>query len=124
MTIFTDTDLDDFSALAVDLACKDTCEILREGSHSDDGEGGESNVTWPVFATVKCMLTDEGAQTPTEVVVAERLDGRTLQTVWLPRGTAVLKSDLLRINGQVYHIMDVSTNSYEVLKPVEVWRTY
>jgi hypothetical protein len=125
MTIFTDADLDAFSDFATDAALKDTCEILREGSHNDDGEGGQENIDWPVFATVKCMLTGETSRsTVTEAVVADRLDGRTLQTVWFPRGTAVLKSDLLRINGQEYHIIDISTDSYEVLKPISVWRKY
>jgi uncharacterized protein YabE (DUF348 family) len=123
MTIFTNADLDDFSALATDLALKDDCDILRETSHTDDSEGGESSVVWSTAATVKCMLTDD-SQTPTESVVAGRLDGRTLQKVWFPRGTDVRKTDRLRINGTTYHIMDASTNSYEVLKAVEVWREF
>lgn len=125
MTIFDDTDLQNFSDFATDAALKDTCEILQEVSSSDDGEGGEENIERSVVATVKCMLTDEFSRsTPSEVVVAERLDGKTLQTVWFPRGTTVLKSNLFRINGVLYHIVDVSIDSYEVLKPVTVWRTF
>jgi len=123
MTIFTDADLDDFSDLAVALGCKDDCDILEKTGSTDDGAGGKSNVVWSTVETVKCMLTDD-SQTPTETVVAGRLDGKTLQKAWLPRGTTVLKSNRLRINGAVYHIQDVSTNSYEVLKPVSVWREF
>jgi hypothetical protein len=124
MSVFSDADLDDYAALAEDLALKDTCEVLRDDGGDDDGSGGSENDDWPVFATVKCMLTYETV-TPTETTVAGRLDGKTLQTVWIKRGAVpgLLKSDLLRINGQKYHIQDVSTDSYEVLKPVSVWRT-
>lgn len=123
MTIFTDADLDDFSVLATELALKDDCEILGEVSSDDDGEGGTENDVWQVVETVKGILVDD-SQTPTESVVAGRLDGRTLQKVLLPRGTNVQKTNRLRINGTTYHIMDVSTNSYEVLKAVEVWREF
>jgi hypothetical protein len=126
MTIFSDADLDDFASLAEDLALKDTCEVLRDVSSDDDGEGGEENIDQQVVATVKCMLTNaSGRSMPTEQIVAGRLDGKTLQTIWFKRGAvSLLKSDLLRVNGNnKYHIMDVNEDSYEVLKPVNVWRT-
>lgn len=125
MSIFTDSDLQDFSDLATELALKDDCDILEETSSSDDGAGGESNVVWSTAETVKCMLTNQsGRSTPTETVVAGRLDGKTLQTIWLPRGTSVAKTNRLRVNGNVYHISDVNGDSYEVLKPVSVWREF
>jgi hypothetical protein len=122
MAIVSDADLDDFAALAVDLACKDSCEILRDDSSDSDGAGGYQNITWPVVATVACLISDAGRQ-PTEPIIAAKLDGKTFQTIMLPRGTDVRESDRLRINGTTtYHIIDVSTETYEVLKPVFVWR--
>lgn len=122
MAIFSDADLDDFADLAEDLALKDSCEILSETSSSDDGQGGEENITWSTTATVPCMVTDAGQAQPTETVVAARLDGKTLQIIWFKRGVAVTPTNRLQVSGQGYHILDVSTDTYEVLKPVWVWR--
>lgn len=124
MTIFTDADLDDFASLAEDLALKDTCEQLRDDGGDDDGEGGNENLSWPVIATVPCMLTRESVQSvPGESIIADRLDGKTIQRAWFKRGAlSLLKTDLLRINGDLYHIIDLDTESYEVLKPVSVWK--
>lgn len=123
MAIFTDADLDDFATLAEELALKDTCEQLRDDGGDDDGEGGKENITWPVIATVKCMLTRQSVHSiPTEIMIADRLEGKTLETAWVRRGALnLLKTDLLRINGNIYHIVDVDSDSYEVLKPVTVW---
>jgi hypothetical protein len=124
MSIFTDADLDVFAALAEDLALKDTCEQLRDDGGDDDGEGGKENINWPVIATAKCMLTRESVQSvPGESIIADRLDGKTIQRAWFKRGAlSLLKTDLLRINGDIYHIIDLDTESYEVLKPVSVWK--
>ena len=122
MSIFSDIDLDSFADLAEDLALKDSCEILSETSSSDDGQGGEENITWSVVATAPCMVTDAGQAQPTETVVAARLDGKTLQIIWLKRGVVVNPTNRLQVNGQGYHILDVSTDTYEILKPVWVWR--
>jgi hypothetical protein len=122
MAIFSDVDLDDFADLAEELALKDSCEILRDDSTDSDGSGGYQNITWPVVATVACLISDAGRQ-PTEPIIAAKLDGKTFQTIMLPRGTDVRESDRLRINGTTtYHIIDVSTETYEVLKSIFVWR--
>lgn len=122
--IFTDADLDALATLAEDLALKDTCDVLRDNGGSDDGEGGLENLDWPVLVTVNCMLTRESVQSvPGESIIADRLDGKTIQRVWFKRGAVdLLKTDLLRINGDLYHIIDLDTESYEVLKPVSVWK--
>jgi len=70
------------------------------------------------------MLTRQSVHSiPAEIMIADRLEGKTLETVWLKRGAlSLLKTDLLRINGDNYHIVDVDSTSYEVLKPITVWR--
>lgn len=121
MTLFTDADLADFGALAVDLALKDDCEILRETSESTDAGGGSSG-SETTFATVKCAVIDSG-QSPTEQVMAQQLEGRVIKQILLPRLTAIRKSDILRVSGTRYHIIDsLDPTSYEVLRRVSVWR--
>jgi hypothetical protein len=125
MAIISDVDLQVFSDLAVDLALKDSCEILRDTSTDSDDQGGYENIPWPTVATVACALVDVGAVASYRPTVeATRLQDRVYQTLLLPRGTGVLVGDRFRINSastyQSEGIQDPT--SYEVLRRVQVWR--
>nr|BBH90141.1 hypothetical protein KTC_48920 [Thermosporothrix sp. COM3]BBH90206.1 hypothetical protein KTC_49570 [Thermosporothrix sp. COM3]BBH90271.1 hypothetical protein KTC_50220 [Thermosporothrix sp. COM3] len=118
MTIISDEDLQAFSDLATELALKDMCDVLRE-TRTPDGQGG-TEITWTVVATVPCALIDSG-QSPQEVVIAERLQGKTLKRLLVPRLTDIRGADRLRINGITYKVIDLyDPTSYEVLRRVAV----
>lgn len=119
MSIFTDSDLADFGALAIDLAFKDSCEIMRATTVRDDQNGLDSGAwPWPVHETVPCVVIDDLA--PRLSVVAEQTTGRTTKDIMLPRLTDVILTDKLRINGtDLYDIVDLlDPISYEVVRRV------
>jgi hypothetical protein len=122
MTLFSDADLDGFSALAVELALKDDCDILEEVS-TPDGQGGQGEPTDQVVATVKCAVID--ASRVEEYMLAQKVSDKVFETILLPRGTQVSISNRLRVAGQTYHIEGVNDpTTYEVLRRVSVWREH
>jgi hypothetical protein len=128
MALFTDTDLQGFSDLAQDLALKDTCDILRETDGADDNSGGNSP-TWPAALTgIPCLVVD-GGRKPAEQLLAQKLVGKVMKTISLPRQTDVRGTDRISVtsgnsfNTAIYHIIDVEDpTTYEVLRRVSVWR--
>jgi hypothetical protein len=131
MAIFTDTDLQGFSDLAVLLACKDTCDILRETDGTDDGSGG-NNPSWPSALTgIPCLVVDGGSRSSQqpEQLLAMRMVGKVMKSIMLPRQTDVRGTDRISVtsgnsfNTATYHVVDIKEPStYEVLRQVVVWR--
>lgn len=128
MAIISDADLQGFSDLAVLLAFKDTCDILRETDGADDGSGGNLP-SWPIAYTgIPCLVVD-GGRKPAEALLAQRFVGKVMKTISLPRQTDVKGTDRISVtsgnsfNTAIYHIIDVEDpTTYEVLRRVSVWR--
>jgi hypothetical protein len=121
MALLSEEDLASFGELAVELAMKDTCEILRTSTASTDAGGGGTS-SEEIADTVPCALLDTGLS-PGEQLTAEQLEAKVYKLVLLPRLTNVRESDTLRIVGQRYHVIAVSDpTSYEVIRRVSVYR--
>lgn len=128
MAILDDTFLANMGTLAINLAAKDTCDILRN-PHTPDAQGGYSSTSsdWPAVATgLPCLVVD--SRFPAEQVVAEQLTDRMDKIISLPRLTDVQKTDRIKVyqtNGATtkYHVLGVvEPSTYEVLRRVVVTR--
>lgn len=121
MPILTDTDLQGFSDMAVDLALKDTCDILRERRIQQPSGG--STLSWdpPLATAVPCAIID--MRTPDDQVIGSQRVGEMRKIALLPRLTDCLANDRLRIAGVLYEVIDLfDPSSYEVLRRVLVRR--
>lgn len=124
MSIFSDSDLQDFSDLAQDLGMKDSCEVMRSVPTRDDQNGVDPGAwPWPVAHTTVCMVTD-GGLSPRTSVQADQTVGLITKLISLPRLTDVLRTDRLRVNStDVYTIIDLfDPTSYEVIRRVSAMR--
>lgn len=122
MGIISDADLDGFSDLAVELALKDDCDILRAPLTPNPAGGGQTRGAYAVAATVKAALIDAGSS-PRRTTIAEQHVGNTPKIILLPRHTDVRPDDRLAMLGEVYEIIDLyEPTTYEVLRRVGVNR--
>lgn len=121
MTILTDTDLQDLSDMATELALTDTGYILRE-TLVDDGQGGSSR-TWPVVFTSWCAVVDILFK-PLEPLVAEQVAGEEKKMLLFPRQTAIRGNDRVTVKGTTYRVIEpLDPTTYEVLRRVPCVRT-
>lgn len=99
----------------------DTCDILRE-TRVRVPSGG-STITYPVQHTgVPCAVV--GGANPQEQFIAGQEVGFILQFILLPKGTDVLGSDRIKVNGAVtYHVIDIDDATYEIVRKVLVRRS-
>jgi hypothetical protein len=123
MSIFTDSDLQDFGLLAQDLAFKDTCDILRNTPVVDD-QGGSSPGEYVAhnIDPIPCAVIDD--QAPRPLVQAQQMVARITKTIMMPRLTDVLRTDKIKVNGtDMYIILDLlDPTTYEVVRRVVVLR--
>lgn len=121
MTILTDSDLQDLSDMATELALTDTGSILRE-TLVDDGQGGSSR-TWPVVFTSPCAVVDILFK-PLEPLVAEQVAGEEKKMLLFPRQTAIRGNDRVTVKGTTYRVIEpLDPTTYEVLRRVPCVRT-
>lgn len=128
MAFLTDTDLQGFSDLALDLFMKDTCDIEREPSIAThpDGQGGRVlQSTWTVLNTnpVPCAVLDT-PKAPRDLIDDTQLISNPIKLIVLPRFTDVKNQDRLRVNGvTVYRVIaSQDPTTYEVVRRVYVTR--
>lgn len=103
MSIFSDSDLQTFSDLAVDLAMKDTCDIER-AVRVPDGQRGFRE-TREVVNTVPCFMLNES--TPRLEDIAQQHLARNEFQFYLPLGTVLRQDDWLIYKGNRYEIIDI-----------------
>ncbi len=119
MSIFSDSDLQDFGDLAVSLALKDTATIKRY-TRVDDGQGGHAGDTLTTVATVPCMVSDIPTKTY-QITLAQRTTELVIKRISLPRLTDVRIDDLITAQSITYKVIGLGTiTSYEVLRHVSV----
>ena len=120
MTILTDSDLQDLSDMATDLALTDTASILRE-SDVDDGQGGSTR-TWITAFTSPCVVVDILFK-PIEPLIAEQVEGEVRKMILFPRQTDVHGPDRVVVKGTTYRVVEpLDPTTYEVLRRVVVVR--
>ena len=120
MPVINDTDLQQIADLAANLALKDDCDILAEVDTSDPLAGSDTD--YLVTSTVKCMIVDE--KMPQEYAIANQVVGKVVKKVSTPLGTTILKSNLLRVKGTIYKVVDaIGPSSYAVFSEAIVIET-
>lgn len=120
MPVITDADLQQIANLAADLALKDDCDILAESDTPDPIGGSTSSYT--VTSTVKSMIVD--TKMPQEYYIANQVVGKSIKKVSTPLGTVILKSNLLRVQGTTYKVIDaIGPSSYAVFSEAIVVET-
>jgi hypothetical protein len=116
MALFTDADLDDFAALAEELAFKDNIEILRNVSSTPNGSGGGTGSA-QVVATVLGLVRDYS--TIDEQVVSQAQKGRVEKVILVPRNTDVRNTDQIRVGTTNYHVIEIGEPvTYDVVRRI------
>jgi hypothetical protein len=120
MPVITDADLQQIANLAADLALKDDCDILGESDTPDPLLGSDTD--YIITATVKCMIVD--LKPPQEFYIGNQVVGKSIKKVSMPLGTVILKSNLLRVQGVTYKVIDpLGPSSYAVFSEAIVVET-
>lgn len=103
---------------AADMACMtsglhlpDVCQIQRNTQAKK--ASGSTTDSWAVLATVACRVGQMGRQSPTEQLIADRVQVGTPWRVTLPAGTSVIAKDrivfathTLEVVGVLYPMSD------------------
>lgn len=120
MALLSDLDLQGLGGLITELVLTDDGDILRETQTRTPGGGHTSS--WDVAHSTKCAIVDAGS--PGETMVAAQQSGMITKLALLPRGTDILGTDRLRVNGLTYHVIDLfEPETFEVVRRVLVRRS-
>ena len=96
----------------------DTCDILRE-TRVRVPSGGYT-ITYPKhnIDPVPCAVLNTGV--PAEMLTAGQEVGFVPKIILLPKGTDILGSDRIKVNGTItYHVIDLyAPETYEVVRKV------
>lgn len=111
MAVLSDATLLKLANKASKLALKDDCDILAESDTPDPLAGSDTD--YIVTATVKSMVVDY--KPPQEYEIANQVVGKVIKKISMPLGTVMLKSNLLRVKGTIYKVIDpIGPSSYAV----------
>ena len=99
MSIFSDSDLQDFSALATDLAMSWNAQITRPGTPTRDDHNGIIPGPYEPVGTSPCLVIDPGRPgfSPQEQAIADQYVNQIVKEIYMPRLTDVREDDELII---------------------------
>lgn len=84
-----------------------TCQIMRDRTPAGDGKGGTKRTRTAAGSPTPCRI---GLVTPAMQALLDetRVRSRSVRTVTLPAGTAVLSTDQLVIDGVTYDAVEIA----------------
>lgn len=121
MSIFSDSDLQDFSDLAQDLGMKDTADILRNNPTTDEGGGSGPDNYEPAFSS-PCMVIDAVIRAE-ERAVADQYINSVVKKVIFPRLTDVRSDDRIVWKSDTYEVVGLfDPTTFEAIRRVMISR--
>lgn len=97
----------------LDQSLPDTAQVLRLGTVSD-GMGGNTG-TWANYGSAVACRVSPAGNSPSERVLADRVQGRQLWVVTLPATTDIGTQDRLAVGTRTFEVMGTSApRSYEL----------